>query len=316
MSGMAYDPIPVFVINGFLEAGKTQFMKFTMQQDYFYTDGRTLLILCEEGEEEYEDEFLKKYNTDKIIVDNIEDINIEFLELMNKKFHPERVLIEWNGIWKQDELELPKEWFLNQMVTIFDTSTLDLYLKNMKPLMGPMLKDTELIICNRADDIEEKVLANYHLLLRAMSPDSEIIFEGEEGEIRGDFSIELPYDLEAKKVIIKPEDYGIFFVDSMDRFEKYDGKIVEFSAQVAKPKGLGENFFVPGRKAMTCCEDDMRFLGLICHYEGIKNYENRDWVKVTAKIKVEENKAYRGVGPVLYAIELVRTGPINEVVEF
>ena len=36
---MAYeiedDIMPLFLINGFLEAGKTQFLDFTMQQDYF-----------------------------------------------------------------------------------------------------------------------------------------------------------------------------------------------------------------------------------------------------------------------------------------
>ena len=45
---MAYeiedDIMPLFLINGFLEAGKTQFLDFTMQQDYFKADGKTLLI--------------------------------------------------------------------------------------------------------------------------------------------------------------------------------------------------------------------------------------------------------------------------------
>ena len=52
---MNEDKMPLFLINGFLEAGKTQFIKFTMQQDYFQTEGKTLLIVCEEGEEEYDD---------------------------------------------------------------------------------------------------------------------------------------------------------------------------------------------------------------------------------------------------------------------
>ena len=46
------DQIPVFLINGFLEAGKTEFIKYTMAQDYFQTEGTTLLLLCEEGESE------------------------------------------------------------------------------------------------------------------------------------------------------------------------------------------------------------------------------------------------------------------------
>ena len=51
--------MPVFVINGFLEAGKTQFITNTLQQDYFQADGTTVLILCEEGDTEYDKEILK-----------------------------------------------------------------------------------------------------------------------------------------------------------------------------------------------------------------------------------------------------------------
>ena len=44
--------VPIYLITGFLESGKTSFLSFTLQQDYFQIDGKTLLILCEEGEEE------------------------------------------------------------------------------------------------------------------------------------------------------------------------------------------------------------------------------------------------------------------------
>ena len=48
---------PVYIINGFLESGKTEFITFTLGQPYFQIKGRTLLILCEEGEIPH---FLKK----------------------------------------------------------------------------------------------------------------------------------------------------------------------------------------------------------------------------------------------------------------
>ena len=59
------DRLPVFVINGFLEAGKTQFISYTLQQDYFQSDGTTILVLCEEGDTEYDPELLKA-NQNKI----------------------------------------------------------------------------------------------------------------------------------------------------------------------------------------------------------------------------------------------------------
>jgi len=312
------EQLPVFVINGFLEAGKTQFMKFTMQQEYFRTDGNTLLIVCEEGEEEYDEGLLESTHTTAKYIDDINDLTLQKMEELTKEVNPERILIEWNGLWEQDKLEIPNIWFINQMITIFDTSTLDLYIKNkdLKAYMGKMLRNSELVICNRADDIDEDTLSAYHLQIKAMAPNAEIIFEGEEGEITGDFSINLPYDLDDAKLVIKPEDYGIFYVDTMDRPEKYDGKEVEFTAQVVRPNGIDDDILITGRRAMTCCEADIQFLGFVCKYKGAKNFKNKDWVKVKGKIKFEMNKQYRAKGPVIYAEEVLLTGPIDGLVQF
>ncbi len=312
------EQLPVFVINGFLEAGKTQFMKFTMQQEYFRTDGNTLLIVCEEGEEEYDEGLLESTHTTVKYIDDINDLTLQKMEELTKEVNPERILTEWNGLWEQDKLEIPNIWFINQMITIFDTSTLDLYIKNkdLKAYMGKMLRNSELVICNRADDIDEDTLSAYHLQIKAMAPNAEIIFEGEEGEITGDFSINLPYDLDDARLIIKPEDYGIFYVDTMDRPERYDDKEVEFTAQVVRPNGIDDDILITGRRAMTCCEADIQFLGFVCKYKGAKNFKNKDWVKVNGKIKFEMNKQYRAKGPVIYATEVLLTGPIDGLVQF
>ena len=310
--------LPIFVINGFLEAGKTQFMKFTMQQEYFQTEGNTLLIVCEEGEEEYDKELLESTHTTVKYIDDISDFTKEKMIEFTKEVDPERILIEWNGLWEQDKIQIPDIWYVNQMITIYDTSTLDLYIKNkdLKAYMGKMLKDSELVICNRADDIDEEILSTYHLQIKAMAPNAEIIFEGEEGEITGDFSINLTYNLDDPKLIIKPEEYGIFYVDAMDRTEKYDGKEVEFVAQVVRPDGIGDDILIPGRRAMTCCEADIQFLGFVCHYKGAKNFKNKDWVKVKGKIKYEMSPQYRAKGPVIYANDILLTGPIDGLVQF
>lgn len=312
------EQLPVFVINGFLEAGKTQFMKFTMQQEYFKTEGNTLLIVCEEGDEEYDEKLLSSTHTTIKYIEDIKDFTIQNMERFTKEVNPERILIEWNGLWEQDKLEIPDIWFINQMITIYDTSTLDLYIKNkdLKAYMGKMLINSELVICNRADNIDEDILSTYHLQIKAMAPNAEIIFEGEEGEITGDFSINLPYNLDDKKLIIKPEEYGVFYIDIMDRTEKYDKKEVEFTAQVVRPEGIGDDVLITGRRAMTCCEADIRFLGFVCKYRGAKNFKNKDWVKIKGKIKVEVNKQYRAKGPVIYADEVLLTGPIDGLVQF
>ena len=91
--------VPVYLITGFLESGKTSFLSFTLQQDYFQIDGKTLLILCEEGEEEYDEEALKQCNTVVESIDSEEELTPERLAAMEILHQPERVIIEYNGMW-------------------------------------------------------------------------------------------------------------------------------------------------------------------------------------------------------------------------
>ena len=103
------DVMPLFLINGFLEAGKTQFLDFTMDQDYFQTEGKTLLIVCEEGDNEYDEKKLKKNHTEVVYVDDFSKLTPQYLNELEVIYRPERVLMEWNGMWNQDELALPED---------------------------------------------------------------------------------------------------------------------------------------------------------------------------------------------------------------
>ena len=98
------DGIPVFLINGFLESGKTSFIQYTMNQEYFQTNGNTLLLLCEEGEKEYDPIELAKLHTTPIYMSDITDFQEEKLKKLADTYKPERILIEWNGMWNQDDL--------------------------------------------------------------------------------------------------------------------------------------------------------------------------------------------------------------------
>ena len=53
---------PVYICTGFLDSGKTTLVKETLMEQEWIEEGRTLLIMCEEGDEEYSDEFLKEKN--------------------------------------------------------------------------------------------------------------------------------------------------------------------------------------------------------------------------------------------------------------
>lgn len=306
--------MPLFLINGFLEAGKTEFMKFTMQQEYFQTEGKTLLIVCEEGESEYEEELLKETHTAVVYVDDFEKMTPEYLEELEILYNPERVLMEWNGMWSPEALQLPKDWELYQQITIVDGSTFDLYLNNMKSMVGLMVRNTEMLIMNRCDEIED--LDTYRRTLKGMNPQVQIVFEDSEGEIEEIAEADLPYDVSADVIEISPEAYGIWYIDTLDKPERYKGKTVEFTAMVLKAPEFPKNYFVPGRMAMTCCEADMAFLGFMCKARNARLLESKQWVKVRAKIEYEYSPEYEGDGPMLYA-DCVEAAPeIKEIVQF
>lgn len=291
--------IPVYMINGFLESGKTEFIKYTIAQPYFQTKGTTLLILCEEGEVEYEAKLLKKSRTVVELIEEEEDFTIEHLEELAKKHNPVRIIIEYNGMWNCKDLYLPNDWGVEQQITTIDASTFPMYYTNMKSMVAEMVRKSEMIIFNRCDGIKE--LSTYKRNVKAVNPQAEIIFEDSEGEINEMMEEELPYDLNAGVIELDNFGYGIWYLDMMDHPERYEGKTVQFVGMVLRPKKFPEGFFVPGRMAMTCCADDMAFLGYACQFDGAKDLPEKSWVRVTATIKMEKFAGYRGVGPVLYS---------------
>ena len=149
-----------------------------------------------------------------------------------------------------------------------------------------------------------------------MNNHAEIIFEDEEGEISEVSEADLPYDMTADVIEIAPEAYGIWYIDCMDKPERYRGKVVEFTAMVLKSPEFPKNYFVPGRMAMTCCEADMTFLGYVCKAREAKNLKTRQWVRVRARIEYEEWQDYGGVGPVLYGESVVPGERITDIVQF
>ena len=333
--------IPVFLINGFLESGKTGFIQYTMNQDYFQTKGNTLLLLCEEGEKEYDPVELAKLNTTPIYMNDIRDFQADKLKELAEKYHPERVLIEWNGMWNQDDLyngpmseavlaeqqnrepkyqvSMPKDWFIYQVITLVDGSTLKMYLSNMRSFLGQMLRNAELCIVNRCDNLSNEDMVDFRRKLRAMGQNAMIMMEDKNGEIpQSALPEELPYDITESQIAISDNDYGTWFLDCMDNPERYLGKELSFTAMVLKRKNMPEDEFIPGRMAMTCCAQDMSFLGFICKGDKklLSAFSTRDWVKVKVRVTLEEREEYHGVGPVLQLVDIARTGEISEPVNF
>lgn len=306
---------PVYMINGFLESGKTEFISFTLAQPYFRIKGKTLLILCEEGEIEYEDALLKKSNTVVEVIEEEEEFNPAHLVELEKKHKPDRIIIEYNGMWNFKNMKLPWYWKVEQQITTIDGSTFPMYYTNMRSLLAEMVRKSEMIIFNRCDGIED--LNVYRRNIKAVNPSADIVFEDANGEIDEIFEEDLPYDLNADVISLDNMGYGIWYLDSMDHLERYVGKKIEFVALVYRPDHFPKNYFVPGRMAMTCCADDMAFLGYACEYAGADNLKQKEWVKVTAVVSKEYWADYKGEGPVLHAISVESVkAPKEEVISF
>lgn len=306
---------PVYVINGFLESGKTEFITFTLGQPYFQIKGKTLLLLCEEGEIEYDEALLKKSRTEVELIEDEEEFNPTHLIELEKKHKPDRIIIEYNGMWNYKNMKLPWYWKIEQQITIIDGSTFPMYYTNMRSLLAEMVRKSEMIIFNRCDGIED--LNSYKRNIKAVNPSADVVFEDANGEIDEIFEEDLPYDLNQEVIVLDNMGYGIWYLDAMDHLERYIGKKLQFVAMVLKPEHFQKNYFVPGRMAMTCCADDMAFLGYACEYAGADKLEQKEWVKVTATVTREYWEDYKGEGPILHAISVEKTkAPKEEVISF
>ena len=147
--------IPAYLVWGFLESGKSTLIKETLSQDYFNDGEKTMILTFEEGEVEYDKEMLEKTNSFVINIEKIEDFTKEFVRACQRNYYPDRVMIEYNGMYSIDDLmdvidETDLE--LYQAIVTVDASTADMYLKNMKSLFMEMFKMADLVIFNRCDD--------------------------------------------------------------------------------------------------------------------------------------------------------------------
>ena len=307
---------PIYVINGFLESGKTEFIQYTLAQPYFQIRGKTLLILCEEGEVEYDATLLKKSKTIVEVIDEEENFTPEKLLELEKAYKPERIVIEYNGMWNSKDMKLPWHWTVEQQITIINAKTFQNYYSNMKSLLAEQIRKSEMIIFNRCDDLYDE-LGNFKRNVKAVNPQADIIFEDKDGEVQQILEEDLPFDLQADVIEMDDYGYGIFYLDAMDNLPRYLGKTIQFTGMVLKPKEFEGNLFVPGRMAMTCCAEDMAFLGFATEYEKAKDLEPKSWVEVTAVVGSAVRPEYKGEGPVLKAISVTPTKkPKKDVIDF
>ena len=304
--------IPVYLFLGFLEAGKTKFIQETFEDERFDSDERTLLLVLEEGEEEYDTSRFAVRDFAVAFLDGGE-MTAEKLEELAKKHRAGRVVVEYNGMLELQKLfdAMPENWAVAQVMTFFDATTFLQYNKNMRQLVFDKVQYADMIVFNRFRGKYSK--EEYHKIIRGMSRRPDIVYEYLGGKAEYDEIVDpLPYDIEAPLIEIADKDYAFFYRDLVEETAKYNGKRVRFKGLVAVDKTLPAGTIVVGRHIMTCCEADIAYSGLVClHHEKLP-FRTRDWVTVTAEIEVGYHPVYGQAGPILKASSVKYAAPPEE----
>ena len=144
-------PIPVYAFTGFLESGKTKFIQETLEDPRFNGGERTLLLVCEEGEEEYDISSYPHTNVYKEIIEDLDELTTEQLSAMAKKYRIQRVVAELNGMRLAGDFyeKMPENWEIAQEVMFADASTIMSYNANMRSLVVDKLTGAEMVVFNR-----------------------------------------------------------------------------------------------------------------------------------------------------------------------
>ena len=311
-------PIPVYVFTGFLDAGKTKFIQETLEDPRFNAGERSLLLVFEEGEEEYDLSAFPKKNVYLEVLDQ-DAVTPRQLAAMQKKYRAERVVAELNGMKLVGDLytRFPENWAVAQEVMFADASTILQYNANMRNLVVDKLSGCEMVVFNRVRPGEDTM--PLHKLARAVNRRVDILYESTDGTSAYDETEDpLPFDIHAPVIEVQDEDYGLWYRDVSEEPEKYTGKTVRFKGQVARLRRDRDGIFAPGRFVMTCCVEDIQFCGVPCQYAEAAKLKARSWVLITAKISAEKHPLYQGgVGPILTALSVEACSPAEqEVVTF
>lgn len=308
------EEVSVYLFLGFLEAGKTKFIQETLEDERMENGERTLLLLCEEGEEEYAPERFAVRDVAVATLESADELTLENLERLTEKYGAQRVIVEYNGAWLLQQFfdAMPESWVINQMMTFFDANTFLNYNKNMRQLVFGKVQMTQMVVFNRFKGEFDKM--EFHKIVRGISRRPDIVYDYLGGKPEFD-EIEdpLPFDVNAPVIEIEDRDFAWFYRDMAEKGKSYVGKTVRFKGMAATSKKVPAGYIVLGRHIMTCCEADIAYDGFAVKTNKLlTDIKTRDWLTVTAKIVYEYNSVYHSEGPVFVAEKLERAEPPEE----
>ena len=310
--------IPVYLFTGFLDAGKTKFIQETLEDPRFNKGENTLLLVCEEGEEEYDP---SSYPHKCVFFETLEDpqeLKADRLEALRRKHKCSQVMVEYNGMWLLNDLysNLPRTWMVAQEFFFADANNILTYNANMRNLVGDKLASCELAVFNRFPAGADRM--PYHQLVRNFSRRTDIAYEAPDGSVEyDDIQDPLPFDVNAPVVEVGDDAYALWYRDMAEDMDRYEGKTVRVKGLTAQNRGLSAGEFVFGRNIMTCCIQDMKFAGLVARLSGQEKPPAKIWITLTAKISNRAHPVYGRRGPVLQVLSWEKAeAPEQEIATF
>ena len=310
---MADKTIPVYLFLGFLEAGKTQFIQTTLEDENFGAGDSILLLVCEEGEEEYKLDGLKNCTVTMRSLDSPEELKASTLTKMVKECKADCVVLEYNGMWSINDLfmNMPDNWAVFQVICVADASTILLYNTSMRQLVFEKLSTCNVVVFNRFEGNATK--EELHKLVRGSSRGANIYYETDSGEMElDDIEDPLPFDINADVVQIEDRDYALWFADIMENTKKYSGKTISAKMLVTRQPNFPKGVFAVGRYMMTCCADDVQLAWIAANYKKDFKPRAKHWATVTGKISVGHDR-YRNIDyPIMDVVSLDDAQPPEE----
>lgn len=298
---------PVYLFTGLLESGKTTLVHEVAGEEDFLEPGTTVLIQCEEGETAYDQAFLEEYDIVLMEIEEQEQLNELFWRRIERDYDPAQILVEYNGMWDMDVLfdsGMPEDWFVGGVYSTVNADTAELYIQNMRKVFLDPLRESNLIIVNRCDEDTDR--QRYRRLFKMMNPQVQVAFEKKDGTLFGNEKEDVPYDYSGDRIELDDMDYGLWYLDAQENPDRYIGKVISFTARYCASAKPGEKYFIPGRHIMTCCEDDIEFLGFLCNCVEVPDYEHGEWVRVDVYFDYGECEMYGPgeEGPVLELLKI------------
>ena len=287
--------IPVYLVAGFLDAGKTNFINGILEDGFARQDPHASRSAAKRARRSTSRNALD--NVTVVTVEDEEDLKCSYLKELEKEYHPKQVLIEYNGMWQMERLYrevLPANWVLYQIMTFVHAPTFEIYAKNMGQLMMEKITNADMLVFNRCTPELRDALRKRNL--RMVNRRADIYLENEDGTsedyLTGD---ECPFDLSQDLIDVPDDDFGVWYVDVMDHPDRWAGKMVHMKLVMCHSKKY-PGIHCPGRFAMACCENDVQFLGLIAKGMNLNQYQNRDWIEVTGPDGGGEARRLQGQG--------------------